>query len=1036
MTVSAGTLQWGSSNAFSGPLTVGASGIIDLHGYNTTVTSLSGSAGGVITDNAGSGTTTLTVSITSGTSTYAGVIQNGASRAIALTKSGSGTLDLSGSNTCSGTTTISGGTLQVGAGGTAGTLGSGGITDNATLAFNRSDTVTVTMAIGGTGGLTQQGSGTLVLSGTDTYSGTTTVSQGNLSVTGSISSSAVTVNSGATLSGTGTTGNVSISGGLSPGTNGVGTLNTHNLSFASGGSFNVDMTSSGWDQVNVTGTVSLGNASLNLNNSRTANDNGALMLIQNDGTDAVSGTFLNLPEGTAVTAGGVTYQITYRYDAATQQYGTGNDVALTSLPVAPADVAAAAASAGEIDLSWADNANETGYKIERSPDGSTNWTQIDTVGANVTTYSNTGLSEGTAYYYRVRATNTAGDSPYSTTVSASTWPATPGNLSLTSLTCSQVSVSWQDNSTQESGYSVEELVGSTWQEIGSLQPANSTTATIAGTFTSSTQYSFRVRAYQASDSQYSAAATLTVTSGAWPAAPTGLTATAVSGEEIDLSWADTSNETGYKIERSPDGSTNWTQIATVGQNVTSYQDTGRSELTSYYYQVRATNSGGDSPYSVSASDTTWLATPTDLSASNIGSTQCTLSWNDNSSQESGYDIEFSTDGTNFNPWTTAAADSTSYDVTGLIPQSDFWFRVKAADGGDESAASNVVEVTTAALADQPPTVATAAAASADPVTGTTVDLSVLGADDGGESNLTYDWNGTLLSGEATGPGFSANNSHATQDTTVTFHSSGFYRFVATITDAGGQSAYSTVYVTVDQTLTNIVVTPSTAPAIECGGTQQFTATGYDQFGHALLTEPTFTWNATAEYQGQAAGTIDDTGLYTAPSTNSTAWVTATSGSVTSYHSAIAIYNDPPTVDSVTATQDTDGPTAALWTVASDDAGDSNLTYTWTTISRPTGSTAHHLQRQWHQHCPEHDGHVRHLGELHVPGDRNRRGQSHGHRRRNSDRKPGAGEHHPHAVDAQRRGGPPAAVYGRGARRVRQRDDPTAPLHLEPPGGAD
>ena len=63
--------------------------------------------------------------------------------------------------------------------------------------------------------------------------------------------------------------------------------------------------------------------------------------------------------------------------------------------------------------------NEDGFKIERSPDGASGWTQIDTVGANVMTYVNTGLACGT-YYYRVRAYNAAGDSGYSNVVNAMT----------------------------------------------------------------------------------------------------------------------------------------------------------------------------------------------------------------------------------------------------------------------------------------------------------------------------------------------------------------------------------------------------------------------------------------------------------------------------------------------------------------------------------------------------------------------------------------------------------------------------------------
>jgi len=94
-----------------------------------------------------------------------------------------------------------------------------------------------------------------------------------------------------------------------------------------------------------------------------------------------------------------------------------------------------------------------------------------------------------------------------------------------------------------------------------------------------------------------------------PSAPTGLNATAVSNTEIDLTWTDTSNnETGFSIERSGDGAS-WSEIGTVGVNVSSYPNTGLQGNTQYFYRVRAYNSSGYSSYSNVDSDTT-TSTPT------------------------------------------------------------------------------------------------------------------------------------------------------------------------------------------------------------------------------------------------------------------------------------------------------------------------------------------------------------------------------------------------------------------------------------------
>ncbi len=89
-------------------------------------------------------------------------------------------------------------------------------------------------------------------------------------------------------------------------------------------------------------------------------------------------------------------------------------------PAAPANLTATAVSSSQINLSWtAGSANHTGFKIERSLDGSA-YTQIGTTAANVTTFNSTGLNASTLYHHRVRANNAQGDSPYSNVASATT----------------------------------------------------------------------------------------------------------------------------------------------------------------------------------------------------------------------------------------------------------------------------------------------------------------------------------------------------------------------------------------------------------------------------------------------------------------------------------------------------------------------------------------------------------------------------------------------------------------------------------------
>jgi hypothetical protein len=94
-------------------------------------------------------------------------------------------------------------------------------------------------------------------------------------------------------------------------------------------------------------------------------------------------------------------------------------------PAAPSNLVATAVSDTQINLTWSDNANnESGFELERSPDGTT-WALIATVGANVRSYSNSGLLPSTAHSYRARAYNAAGYSGYSNVASATTLPTAP-----------------------------------------------------------------------------------------------------------------------------------------------------------------------------------------------------------------------------------------------------------------------------------------------------------------------------------------------------------------------------------------------------------------------------------------------------------------------------------------------------------------------------------------------------------------------------------------------------------------------------------
>ncbi len=170
-----------------------------------------------------------------------------------------------------------------------------------------------------------------------------------------------------------------------------------------------------------------------------------------------------------------------------------------------------------------------------------------------------------------------------------------------------------------------------------------------------------------------------------------------------------------------------------------------------------------------------------------------------------------------------------------------------------------------------PTIVNAASATPLPVTGTTTALSVLATDEQSGADCTYTWSTTSIPNGAAAPTFSVNGANAAQNTTATFTSAGSYTFLVTVDNSLNLTVTSSVQVTVQQTVTTISVNPASASPY-VGGTLQFSASGFDQFGAAMKPEPVFTWTTTV-------GQISSTGLLTAALSATSGTVTATSGAI-------------------------------------------------------------------------------------------------------------------------------------------------------------
>jgi fibronectin type 3 domain-containing protein len=435
------------------------------------------------------------------------------------------------------------------------------------------------------------------------------------------------------------------------------------------------------------------------------------------------------PAGTATsfTDTGLSPSTSYSYETvATDAAGNlsspsniGSATTLGGPPAAPSGLTATAASATQINLSWTNNAtNQTGFKVERSTDNVT-FTQIGTTGAATTVYSDSSLAPTTLYYYRVRATNGAGDSAYSNTSSATTLadttpPTAPSNLTASASSNSQINLSWtaSTDNVGVTGYKIQRCQGSGCTTFAQIAAPPGTATIFSDTgLSASTSYSYEIVATDAAGnlSSPSNIASATTLIGP-PVAPSGLTTTAASATQINLAWTNNAiNQSGFKIERSPDGVT-FAQIGTTGAATTSFSDSPLNPLTTYFYRVRATNSAGDSAYSNVAStatlaDTTPPTSPTNLTATAASSTQINLSWTASTDNVgvTQYQIQ-RCQGAGCNSFAQVGTSTTpSFPDSGLLANTSYSYQARALDAaGNASGFSNIASATTQAAAPPPP----------------------------------------------------------------------------------------------------------------------------------------------------------------------------------------------------------------------------------------------------------------------------------------------------------------------------------------------
>jgi endoglucanase len=405
--------------------------------------------------------------------------------------------------------------------------------------------------------------------------------------------------------------------------------------------------------------------------------------------------------------------------AASNPASATTQAAATPTPSAPNGISASPFSASQINITWAASQNQPAisgitYSVYIGTSAS-NVTALLASNLTATSASATGLSDGTTYYFAVKAMANGVSSASSSVTSATTQtaPATPptGVVASTS-SATEIDLKWTAVPNTGATYSV--YSGSNSGSTNTLVASGITGTAYAVTgLTASTTYYFTVRSVSpggtSSPSAQVSATTQAISTpvGTGPTSPTPtapttptLTATASSTTQVNLTWSaatatGTTSAITYTLYTGSSANS-VTSVLATNLSGTAFSVPNLAPASTTYYTVTATNSVGTSAISNVASATTQSAppaAPTNLTATATSSTAINLSWAASSGSGITYSV-FNGSGSVL----VSGLTTTSYAVTNLTASTAYSFTVKANNSVGTSPASNTASATTQAAA--------------------------------------------------------------------------------------------------------------------------------------------------------------------------------------------------------------------------------------------------------------------------------------------------------------------------------------------------
>lgn len=429
--------------------------------------------------------------------------------------------------------------------------------------------------------------------------------------------------------------------------------------------------------------------------------------------------------GTSYTFTGLSPSTQYFYNVRAQNsYGGtssfSNVISFTTssnLPDIPVAYDAGSVTNNSFYANWNASSNSTGYYMDVSTVSNfasfiTGYENVSV--GNVLTYQVTGLSPGVNYHFRVRGTNSNGTSGNSNVVTVLTKPNAPVATDATNRSRTGMTANWNAAAGAE-GYSIEVAADGSFTGYvtgyQNLRVGNVTTLNITG-LTANTQYFYRVRGYNSGGESINSNVVSATTLPNAPAAPAALSAQSLTQTGFTAMWNAVSGVTGYYLDVATD--INFGTILAgynnldVGNN-TAWGVTGLTANTQYFYRLRGYNLGGPGSNSNIITVTTLPnapAGPVATAATNIRSDRFTANWNA-SAGASSYKLEVAIDNQFQNMLSNYSnidiGNVTSYEVTGLTPNNNYFYRIRSANAAGVSGPSNVVSVTTLMIVPPAPT---------------------------------------------------------------------------------------------------------------------------------------------------------------------------------------------------------------------------------------------------------------------------------------------------------------------------------------------